>query len=114
MEKMMTQNKWNYGHYSIFQLLKENNFSTKDFLEAKALINFLEREKKILEENSSPWLAEYILSLENTKREMENLNMEAYQKFLQEIILEFSKEEIQEEDTNLKKRVIRGLGISPK
>lgn len=40
--------------------------------------------------------------------------MEAYQKFLQEIILEFSKEEIQEEDTNLKKRVIRGLGISPK
>jgi lipopolysaccharide export LptBFGC system permease protein LptF len=110
MEKRMTQNKWNYGHYNIFQLLKENNFSTKDFLESKSLINFLEREKKILEENSSPWLAEYILSLENTKREMENLNMEAYQKFLQEIILEFSKEE----DTNLKKRVIRGLGISPK
>lgn len=99
----MTQNKWNYGHYSIFQLLKENNFSTDDFLEAKALINFLEREKKILEENSNPWLAEYILSLENTKREMENLNMEAHQKFLQEIILEFSKEETQEEDTNLKK-----------
>jgi phosphosulfolactate phosphohydrolase-like enzyme len=104
MEKMMTQNKWNYGHYSIFQLLKENNFSTDDFLEAKALINFLEREKKILEENSNSWLAEYILSLENTKREMENLNMEAYQKFLQEIILEFSKEETQEEDTNLKNK----------
>ena len=110
----MTQNKWNYGHYSIFQLLKENNFSTKDFLEAKALINFLEREKKILEENSSPWLAVYILSLENTKREMENLNMEDHQKFLEEIILEFSKEEIQEEDTNFKKRILRGLGISPK
>ncbi|QQC73881.1 hypothetical protein I6I20_03715 [Lactococcus garvieae] len=101
----MTQNKWNYGHYSIFQLLKENNFSTDDFLEAKALINFLEREKKILEENSNSWLAEYILSLENTKREMENLNMEAYQKFLQEIILELSKEETQEEDTNLKNKL---------
>lgn len=90
----MTQNKWNYGHYSLFQLLKENNFSTNDFLEAKVLINFLEREKKILEENSSPWLAKYILSLENTKREMEKLNMEGYQKFLQEIILEFSKKKL--------------------
>lgn len=110
MEMMMTKNKWNYGHYSIFQLLKDNNFSTKDFLESKTLTNYLEREKKILEENSNPWLAEYILSLENTKQEMESLNTEGYKKYLHEIINEFSKEEGQ----NSIQETQRGLGISPK
>ncbi|MFQ6324110.1 hypothetical protein [Lactococcus garvieae] len=107
---MMTKNKWNYGHYSIFQLLKDNNFSTKNFLESKTLMNYLEREKKILEKNSSPWLAEYILSLENTKQEMESLNTEGYKKYLHEIIKEFSKEEGQ----NSIQETQRGLGISPK
>ncbi|MFK4935488.1 hypothetical protein [Lactococcus garvieae] len=106
----MTKNKWNYGHYSIFQLLKENNFSTKYFLESKVLTNYLEREKKILEENSSSWLAEYILSLENTKREMESLNIEGYKKYLHEITKEFSKGE----DQNSIPETQRGLGISPK